>query len=231
MRIFQMKKAIYGLFLLCIALQAVNATDDVFVTDAFMIDASMLDVFTKNDQSKLIFIVPDQNLTTDQTTHQISNQITNQIANQSDASHDLNLVRPASIFNISTSEMDLTNQKYTLQQPLSQKLQQNPEDVQRELAQEHDQALMNYSILKNRFYENERIRVFNYSAYSVQQLKTSLLNPASTPMDADNFYISFGYGIEFKVDKFNKIGYEYISSFPYDRGQLLRFFWVRSLNY
>ena len=85
MRIFQMKKAIYGLFLLCIALQAVNATDDVFVTDVVMTDASMFDIFTENDQSKLIFIVPDQNLTTDQTTHQISNQITNQIANQSDA--------------------------------------------------------------------------------------------------------------------------------------------------
>lgn len=218
-----MKKAIYGLFLLCIALQAVNATDDVFLTDAVMTDASMFDIFTKNDQSKLILIVPDQNLITDQTTRQITNQ--------SYAKNDSNRVRPASIFNITTSEIDLTHQKNTLQQSLSQKLQQNPEDVQRELAQEHDQALMNYSILKNRFYENERIRVFNYSAYSVQQLKTSLLNPASTPMDADNFYISFGYGIEFKVDKFNKIGYEYISSFPYDRGQLLRFFWVRSLNY
>lgn len=226
-----MKKAIYGLFLLCIALQAVNATDDVVVTDAVMTDASMLDIFTENDQSKLIFTVPDQNLTTHQITNQITNQITHQTTNQSYASYDSNRVRPASIFNISTSAIDLTHQKNTLQQPLSQKLQQNPEDVQRELAQEHDQALMNYSILKNRFYENERIRVFNYSAYSVQQLKTSLLNPASTPMDADNFYISFGYGIEFKVDKFNKIGYEYISSFPYDRGQLLRFFWVRSLNY
>lgn len=214
-----MKKIIYGLFLLCIALQAVNATDDVFVTDVVMTDASMFDIFTENDQSKLIFIVPDQNLTT------------HQITNQSYASHDSNRVRPASIFNITTSEIDLTDQKYTLQQPLSQKLQQNPEDVQRKLAQKHDQALTNYSILKNRFYENERIRVFNYSAYSVQQLKTSLLNPVSTPMDADNFYISFGYGIEFKVDKFNKIGYEYISSFPYDRGQLLRFFWVRSLSY
>ena len=226
-----MKKAIYGLFLLCIALQAVNATDDVVVTDAVMTDASMLDIFTENDQSKLIFTVPDQNLTTHQITNQITNQITHQTTNQSYASYDSNRVRPASIFNISTSAIDLTHQKNTLQQPLSQKLQQNPEDVQRELAQEHDQASMNYSILKNRFYENERIRVFNYSAYSVQQLKTSLLNPASTPMDADNFYISFGYGIEFKVDKFNKIGYEYISSFPYDRGQLLRFFWVRSLNY
>ena len=226
-----MKKAIYGLFLLCIALQAVNATDDVVVTDAVMTDASMLDIFTENDQSKLIFTVPDQNLTTHQITNQITNQITHQTTNQSYASYDSNRVRPASIFNISTSAIDLTHQKNTLQQPLSQKLQQNPEDVQRELAQEHDQALMNYSILKNRFYENERIRVFNYSAYSVQQLKTSLLNPASTPMDADNFYISFGYGIEFKVDKFNKIGYEYISSFPYDRGQLFRFFWVRSLNY
>ena len=226
-----MKKAIYGLFLLCIALQAVNATDDVVVTDAVMTDASMLDIFTENDQSKLIFTVPDQNLTTHQITNQITNQITHQTTNQSYASYDSNRVRPASIFNISTSAIDLTHQKNTLQQPLSQKLQQNPEDVQRELAQEHDQALMNYSILKNRFYENERIRVFNYSAYSVQQLKTSLLNPASTPMDADNFYISFGYGIEFKVDKFNKIGYEYISSFPYDRCQLLRFFWVRSLNY
>ncbi|MEG0915010.1 MAG: hypothetical protein RSG57_04585 [Christensenellaceae bacterium] len=36
-----------------------------------------------------------------------------------------------------------------------------------------------------------------------------------------------GYGIEIKVNKRNKVGYEYLSNFPYDRGQLIRFFWVR----
>lgn len=204
-----MKKAIYSLFLSYFSLHIVHATDDVFTKNTFR----------ENDQSKSIFIALN------------SHQAINQEANANDTNHHSNVVLPESIFKIAQTEIASADQKYYLEQKFNEKLKQNPEDIQRKLAEEHDRELTDYSILRNRFYENERIRIFNYSAYSIRQLKTSLFNPASTNLDADNFYISFGYGIEFKMDKFNTIGYEYISSFPYDRGQLLRFFWKRSLSY
>lgn len=105
------------------------------------------------------------------------------------------------------------------------------EDVQRKLAEEHDRKALDYSILSNKFYENERIRIFNYTAYNAQQLRNSLLNPTVENSTANEFYISFGYGMEFKINNLNIIGYEYLSSFPYDRGQIIRFYWNRILRY
>ncbi len=105
------------------------------------------------------------------------------------------------------------------------------DQLQKKLAEQHEQELADYSILTNKFYENERIRVFNYTAYNVQQLKTSLLNPSNDNPASSELYLSFGYGIEIKINALNKVGYEYISSFPYDRGQLLRLFWIRTLTY
>lgn len=104
-------------------------------------------------------------------------------------------------------------------------------EIQKKLAEEHDQQLADYSILSNPFYENDRIRIFNYTAYNVQQLKTSLINPNSNSASVNELYLSFGYGMEFKINALNKVGYEYISSFPYDRGQLIRLFWIRTLTY
>ena len=105
------------------------------------------------------------------------------------------------------------------------------DQLQKKLAEQHEHELADYSILTNKFYENERIRVFNYTAYNAQQLKTSLLNPSNDNPASSELYLSFGYGIEFKINALNKVGYEYISSFPYDRGQLLRLFWIRTLTY
>lgn len=31
----------------------------------------------------------------------------------------------------------------------------------------------------------------------------------------------------YQLNKNNRIGYEYLSSFPFDRGQLIRLFWLR----
>ncbi|WP_227543994.1 hypothetical protein [Acinetobacter bereziniae] len=104
-------------------------------------------------------------------------------------------------------------------------------EIQKKLAEEHEQQLADYSILSNQFYENDRIRIFNYTAYNVQQLKTSLINPNSNSASVNELYLSFGYGIEFKINALNRVGYEYISSFPYDRGQLIRLFWIHTLTY
>ena len=131
------------------------------------------------------------------------------------------------LFNIQTHENSLSNN--INEQQNNDFFEQATE--QKKLAEEHDQQVMDYSILNNEFYENDRLRIFNYTAYNMQQLKNTLLNPTNTNSSGTELTISFGYGMEFKINALNKLGYEYISSFPYDRGQLLRLYWVRTLTY
>lgn len=130
------------------------------------------------------------------------------------------------LFNIQTHENSLSNLN---EQHNNDFFEQATE--QKKLAEEHDQEVMDYSILSNEFYKNDRLRIFNYTAYNMQQLKNTLLNPTNSNTSGTELSISFGYGMEFKINALNKLGYEYISSFPYDRGQLLRLYWVRTLTY
>lgn len=130
------------------------------------------------------------------------------------------------LFNIQTHENSLSNLN---EQHNNDFFEQATE--QKKLAEEHDQEVMDYSILSNEFYKNDRLRIFNYTAYNMQQLKNTLLNPTNSNTNGTELSISFGYGMEFKINALNKLGYEYISSFPYDRGQLLRVYWVRTLTY
>ena len=67
----------------------------------------------------------------------------------------------------------------------------------------------------------------HYTAYNSVSLSHKLGTGEFHSSDLDVLSISFGCGIEIKVNKRNKVGYEYLSNFPYDRGQLIRFFWVR----
>ena len=96
-----------------------------------------------------------------------------------------------------------------------------------QLAAQHDEEENDYTLINNDFYENEYIRIFNYSAYNSDGLSHKLGTGEFHSSDLDVLSISFGYGIEIKVNKRNKVGYEYLSNFPYYRGQLIRFFWVR----
>lgn len=97
------------------------------------------------------------------------------------------------------------------------------------LAQMHDQEEKDYSVLDHNFYENEYIRIFNYTAYNTDNFSHKLGTGEFNSTDLDALSISFGYGIEIKLNQRNKVGYEYLSSFPYDRGQLIRLFWVHVL--
>lgn len=91
----------------------------------------------------------------------------------------------------------------------------------------YDTQEKDYSVLNSPVYRNDRIRIFSYTAYDMNEMNTRL---KSGNLDLESLsgslYISFGYGLEFRLNNFNKIGYEYLSTFPYDRGQLIRFFWV-----
>ena len=95
------------------------------------------------------------------------------------------------------------------------------------LAERHNDEENDYSVVNNDFYENEYIRVFNYTAYNSDNFTNRLGTGEFSSSDLNALRISFGYGIEIKLNKRNKIGYEYLSNFPYDRGQLIRFFWVQ----
>lgn len=91
----------------------------------------------------------------------------------------------------------------------------------------YDTQEKDYSVLNSPVYRNDRIRIFSYTAYDMNEMNTRL---KSGNLDLESLsgslYISFGYGIELRLNDLNKIGYEYLSTFPYDRGQLIRVFWV-----
>ncbi|QXB48231.1 hypothetical protein [Acinetobacter seifertii] len=97
---------------------------------------------------------------------------------------------------------------------------------QRRLAIEHDDEVNNYNVLKNEFYSNERWVIYNYTAYDTGQLQNKNSNGLTNHINIQDLSISVGYGVNYSVNPRLKIGYEYISSFPYDRGQFIRFFTI-----
>nr|WP_288422044.1 hypothetical protein [uncultured Acinetobacter sp.] len=97
---------------------------------------------------------------------------------------------------------------------------------QRRLAIEHDDEVNKYNVLKNEFYSNERWVIYNYTAYDTGQLQNKNSNGLTNHINIQDLSISVGYGVNYSVNPRLKIGYEYISSFPYDRGQLIRFFTI-----
>lgn len=101
----------------------------------------------------------------------------------------------------------------------------NISDFQR-LDIQYDQQKNDYSVLNHGLYEGKRFRLFNYSAYDRDQLKAAMQSEQQGSEAFNRLAISFGYGLEFLLNRRNKVGYEYLSSFPYNRGELIRFFWV-----
>jgi hypothetical protein len=89
------------------------------------------------------------------------------------------------------------------------------------------QEKTDYSILHNLFFQDDRWRVYNYTAYQTNQFNQKILTGDTSNLSLDDFSISFGYGMVYQLNKNNRIGYEYLSSFPFDRGQLIRLFWLR----
>lgn len=89
------------------------------------------------------------------------------------------------------------------------------------------QEKTDYSILHNLFFQDDRWRVYNYTAYQTNQFNQKMLTGDTSNLSLDDFSISLGYGMVYQLNKNNRIGYEYLSSFPFDRGQLIRLFWLR----
>lgn len=89
------------------------------------------------------------------------------------------------------------------------------------------QEKTDYSILHNLFFQDDRWRVYNYTAYQTNQFNQKMLTGDTSNLSLGDFSISLGYGMVYQLNKNNRIGYEYLSNFPFDRGQLVRFFWLR----
>ncbi|ENX40386.1 MULTISPECIES: hypothetical protein [unclassified Acinetobacter] len=102
-----------------------------------------------------------------------------------------------------------------------------PEDTEQMFDSAYPQTKTEYSVLHNMFFQNERWRVYNYTAYQTNQFNHKMLTGDTTSLSLDDFSISVGYGMMYQLNQTNRIGYEYLSSFPFDRGQLIRFFWLR----
>ncbi len=101
------------------------------------------------------------------------------------------------------------------------------EKEKKENLEKYDEKQRDYSFINNNFYEDDVVRVYNNTAYSFDGAQNKFMSGQTYDVGVDDFAVSFGYGMEFKLDLVNKVGYEYVSSFPYDRGQMVRFFWSK----
>ncbi|MDY6449793.1 hypothetical protein SKM51_05525 [Acinetobacter faecalis] len=101
------------------------------------------------------------------------------------------------------------------------------EKEKKENLEKYDEEQRDYSFINNNFYEDDVVRVYNNTAYSFDGAQNKFMSGQTYDVGVDDFAVSFGYGMEFKLDLVNKVGYEYVSSFPYDRGQMVRFFWSK----
>lgn len=97
--------------------------------------------------------------------------------------------------------------------------------VQYQLAVQETEQQQDYGLISNSFYEGERLKIYNFTAYDAQAAQNKFVAGQSSLIGMDDFSISFGYGMEWKIRPRQSIGYEYLSNFPYDRGQIIRLFW------
>lgn len=96
---------------------------------------------------------------------------------------------------------------------------------QTRIAKQIEEEYKSFDIISHQIYANERIRFFNFTAFSQKDLKNKLGTGSFHLDDIQNLNITLGYGMEYYIKPTVTIGYEYLSSFPYDRGQLVRVFW------
>lgn len=99
------------------------------------------------------------------------------------------------------------------------------ENEQRILALKQAEDSQDYGVIENLFYENDWVKIYNYTAYDVGTAQNKFLLGQSEQIGLQDFGLSFGYGIVFQVNPRHSVGYEYVSNFPYDRGQMIRIFW------
>ena len=99
---------------------------------------------------------------------------------------------------------------------------------QQQLADQQEQQQKTYELLQHNFFENERWRIYNHSAYSTKSLQEKWQDGNLEELHLADLSLAFGYGVEYFLDHKQSVGYEYLSNFPDDYGQMIRFFWNKS---
>ena len=104
-------------------------------------------------------------------------------------------------------------------------------DIEAQENKEHFDALIDetrdYNVMNNKWYENDKIKIYNHSLYEFDSADRKVTTGQEEPKGSKDLNFSIGYGMEYKIDPYRKVGYEYISNYPYDRGQMIRFFWSK----
>lgn len=100
--------------------------------------------------------------------------------------------------------------------------------TQTEIAEKNEKEYARFSVLNHQIFNNDKIRIFNFTAFDDHDLKNKLNIGHFSFSELNSIQITFGYGIEYLYEKGKAVGYEYLSAFPYDRGQLIRIYWNQS---
>ena len=104
--------------------------------------------------------------------------------------------------------------------------QQQPTGIKRQaIYQGEDQLEPEMSYLTHNILERENFRIYHRSSYNFEGVKQKYASRQFNKIDANDFTVSLGYGMEYRIHHDEWMGYEYLSSFPQDQGQSIRVFW------
>lgn len=88
-----------------------------------------------------------------------------------------------------------------------------------------DQRELELSYLTHNILEGDSVRIYHHSGYNMDGVKQKYAAQQASKINLDDFILSLGYGVEYKVRKDEWVGYEYLSTFPQDQGHSVRVFW------
>ena len=108
---------------------------------------------------------------------------------------------------------------------MDESLENLTEREQRKLALNTENDQQEYGLLNHSFFENDLFEIYNYTAYETGAAQNKFLLGDAEHIGLQDFGISFGFGMKLRLSRRHSIGYEYLSNFPYDRGQIIRVYW------
>ncbi len=96
---------------------------------------------------------------------------------------------------------------------------------QQDWAKQQEEEQQRFSLLQHNILSNAHFRLYNNSAYQLNAVQQKWQHGQAMHVDWEDFALSLGYGMQFFLDPRASVGYEYLSNFPYDRGQMIRIFY------
>ena len=121
------------------------------------------------------------------------------------------------LFQFGQDAVDVHDEIKKLDQRISAESAQTNENETRE----------DVSVLEHTLWKTNQLRVYQHTQYNAQNASDKFKQGAVQQIGLEDLSLSVGYGMEYFLNPTHAIGYEYVSSFPYDRGQSIRVFWIR----